>query len=335
VAQSLRVELSDVTATTTGVPDSTEAYEAYLQGRFFHNRRGPGDSERAALNFQRALEIDPAYGRAWAGLAGTWLIRIVEEGADTEANRESWREAAEQALRHAPHLAEAQMRAAQYYSHNGDRARAREHFEKASALNPNHPLVLGGVAGDHFSHGRIDLAIEYARRGAARDPLSAIAHGNLASFLSAAGRFDEALVEFHRAMDLNPDSDKFRLGIGEIYILQGRFDEALQLVQQVPDGAERDRDLALIYRGLGRAAESDAALQRLRSRSGPGIEQAVADVYAGLGEPDESFKWLFQGRQRVPAGTRIDEWVDSVQGSPFLIPLRADPRWREVTVLVD
>jgi hypothetical protein len=133
-------------------------------------------------------------------------------------------------------------------------------------------------------------------------------------------------------MDLNPNSDNFRRGISEIYILQGRFDEASQLVQQLPDGAERDRDLALIYRGLGRAAESDVALQRLRSRSGPGIEQAVADVYAGLGEPDESFKWLFQGRQRVPdAGTPIDEWVDSVQRSPFLIPLRADPRWRQVT----
>lgn len=333
VAQALRVELSDDTAAQTGAPENPEAYESYLQGRFFHDRRGTGDSERAAANFRRALDIDPTYGRAWAGLAGTFLVRVLEEGADTKANREAWRQAAEQALEHAPELAEVQVRVAQYYWNNGDRERAIDHVDQASALDPNHPLVLGGFAGYHATYGRIDLAIEYSQRIVELDPVSSIGHSNLGNLLSAAGRFDEALVEYRRALDLNPVSGA-RFDVGAIFILQERFDDALEVAREWPEGPERDKGLAMIYAAVGRTAEGDAALEGLMSRSGRDIARFVAEVFAYRGETDEAFKWLEKGRNLVAGSMpELGSWMHETQLSPFLIPLRDDPRWNEATAL--
>src|SRR4030095_2051191 len=174
VATSLQVTLIGGERPQAGETDSPRAYEHYLEGRFFfHRRGGPADLARARAYFKQALQIDPTYARAWAGLAGAyWVGGDVGEPVTAE-NLSTWREAIEQALRFGPNLAEAHARAAQYYWTVGDGRRADEHFERAKALSPSDLLVLGMSAGRALRNGRLNEAVTLQRRAVALDPLSA------------------------------------------------------------------------------------------------------------------------------------------------------------------
>lgn len=330
VAIALQATLALDRVTGHAGPANQEAYEAFLQGRFFHNRRAEGDIQRAEEYFRRALGIDPAYGRAWAGLAGIYFVRLAgndDASGDTAA---AWQTAVEQALRYAPEDSEVELRAAQYYWVNGDAERADGHLRKATLLGRNNPLVMSALAGISAHHGRLEEAITRQRQAVDLNPLAAINHGNLASMLAAAGRFEEALAEERKALDLNPSYRKsFEWSVAAIFIAQGRFEEALEIVQDWKPDHDRDRNLAMIYHGLGRSGDANAALDRLLERPGPSAALSIAEVYAYFGDVSKSFRWLEAGLD----GNR--EWdrymrVHDARISPFLIVLRDDARWEQI-----
>lgn len=338
VAEALKVTLVAGGAAKEPVPANTEAYRLYLQGRFFHTRRSPGDSERAEAYYRRALEIDPEYGRAWAGLAGAYIVQIYDERSATEQTRTNWREAVEQALMHAPGLADAHMRAGQFYSHTGDRDRATDHHRQALALGPDNPLVLSSAAGHNVFRGRLDEAIAQQQRAVALNPLSAVDHSNLMPMLAAAGRLDEALAEGQKALDLNPSfASEFAVRVGFILIAQRRFDEALAAVRKWRGGQEQDAALAMIYGALGRQPEADAALRNLAARPGAETARRVAEVHAWRGDTEESFRWLAKGRKlwRTEARSERSDWIHMARLSPFLMSLRDDPRWEPLMAWED
>jgi TolB-like protein/DNA-binding winged helix-turn-helix (wHTH) protein/tetratricopeptide (TPR) repeat protein len=333
VADALHVTLRRA-GPTRAETSSTQAYEHYLQGRHLFHRRSGEDLLQAKSHFEEAVRIDPDYGRAWAGLAGVYLVGRYER-VDLPDAMPNWRVAAERAVTAAPDLAEAHVRAAQYYLHAGDEKAAQSHIDRATTLDPQEPLLLGRTLARLINAGRLEDAIELQVGIVATDPLSAANRGTLGSLLAMVGRLPEAEAELERALELSPAGVNTLAAIADVLILQGRTDEALEVIPRLPDGHLRYVRLALAHFARGDEREANADLARLLALaenpdSEPAVAVAVAEVYAARNDTDRAFQWLntaSRGLLKQPGILPSAVLVDLVHMSPFLKPLHADPRW--------
>jgi len=308
------------------------AMQHNLRGRYFHNRRAPGDPQRAVAQFRQALDADPRLAGAWVGMAGALLVQAYKsDGFISEEVLTTYKSALDRALELAPDDVEAHARLSRYYCNVFDFGLAQQHLDFAVEHGRNNPLVLSIAAGTAFSQSRFDEAIDLQNRAVSLDPLGYVNRGNLANMLYSAGRLDESELEFKKALDLNP---ALRARVVEslmgIHILRGQFDKADSLAQQLPESLSRDRGAALIHRGQGRQAESDSILARLSAN--PEFEAAamLAETYANLEMFDESFHWLSLATERLFIAAEAHQgsnFLSDMRSSPFLKPLRVDPRW--------
>jgi TolB-like protein/DNA-binding winged helix-turn-helix (wHTH) protein/Tfp pilus assembly protein PilF len=313
-------------------PASVEAYEAYLQGQFFYNRRADGDLERAVSYYETAVERDPGYARAWAALSGAYSLLIHHGKMPRQRGQSLQREAALRAVELDPNLAVAQNRLARYYFETGDRAKALEHNRIARALDPDDPLVLGGQAGMATRNGDFETAIAIGQRLVASDPLSPLQRNNLGSDLMAAGRFDEAIAQFRAARELNPESGRdYDYRIAQLHVLLKQPELADAVVHGMEPGPYRDQALALLHSLPARRESADAALARIVERSAQEPSAALAEIYAYRGMHEEAIDALelaWQALQGNPS--LVPELSHRFQleliTSPFLEPLRKDPR---------
>lgn len=333
VADALHVTINRA-APTRAETSSTQAYEHYLQGRHLFHRRSTGDLLQARSHFEKALEIDPEYGRAWTALAGVYMVARYE-GSTLPDAMANWKKATERAVATSPELAEAHFRTAQYFWHAGDEATAAIHLARAKALNPQEPLVISAEVSRFLGEGRFDEAIELQKTLVALDPLSATNRGNLGVFLMTAGRLQEAQAELERSLELSPAAMNTLGDIAQVLILQGRADEAMSVISRMREGYAREQRFALAYYVRGDVVESDAILARLiaeaEERSADlEIAVAIAEVYAARNDRERAFAWLDTAHRRAVSqpGFTTRWWLyDMVQVAPFLKPLRDDPRW--------
>lgn len=342
VAESLRITLTGTDPPRRRETDSTEAFEHYLTGRYFMNRRGADDVAKAADYFKQALQLDPGYARAWAGLAGAYRDRLAVANPIPNSTLRQWHEAVDQALELGPNLAESHVRAAQYYWYLGDMTTAEQHCKRAIALNPSDAMVLSVSAGKAVLKGHLSDAVLLQRRAVTVDPLSAANRANLGIYLTAAGNPDEAKAELEKASELSPTQVDVYADIARVLIIQRRFDEALVAARKLPEGQLREHSLALVYQALGDAAAADATLARLlalatRPDADMLAKVAVAEVYTFRGNSDEAFKWLALASQqaREDRGDMQElQMTQEINVSPFFNRLHADPRWQPVLASV-
>jgi len=335
VADALHVTLRSPMPTRAETR-STQAYEHYLQGRHLFNRRSGSDILQAKARFENAVQIDPDYGRAWSALAGVYLVARYE-GFDLPDAMRNWGVAVERATTLSPDLAEAHVRAAQYYWHEGDAKKARAHLDRATMLDPLEPLLVSMAMSQEIAEGRLDEVIEKQKKLVAADPLSAINRGNLGGYLMLAGRLEEAQREFERSLELSPTMIKTMASIADVLMLQGRHDEALNVASRMPAGYLRDQSVAMAQFARGNAAESEILLARLQDRAARpdfdfDIALAIAETYAARNDRDNAFTWLETARRRAQSQHgATGPWVlyDRLLISANLKPLRADPRWEE------
>ena len=304
----------------SSVSANPQAQERYLRARHFLQRRMPGDVERARQYFAESLAIDPGFARAWAGLASACWIDTMEGRLPQQQGLSRVRQAAERALTIDPGLAEAHARLAAFRWRIGDRVAGDEHFRKAVELEPGDPLVLSFAASNAASNGRFEAAIELQRRAVEAEPLSLAHRDNLVAWLVMAGRLDEAEADLRKLQELSSAPRDSAKDLAQVLILQGRFSEALELTGDMQDDADRLLARALAYHGLGRSADSDAALRALNEFVPASDPIRIAEVHAYRGESDDAFRWL----QALP-----DSGCEQprVRYSPFLKSLHSDPRW--------
>jgi tetratricopeptide (TPR) repeat protein len=282
-----------------------------LRAHFFFHRRAAGDLERARSYYERAIDADPAFAGAWAGLAGAYWLQVLEGDLDDEGGLQKVRAAAERALALDPNQVEAHLRMTNFYWSTGDPEMKLHHQRQAEAIAPNHPLLLAFQASHAAEKGQWTEAIALQRHVVAADPLSAVSQGNLAVMLMFAGRLEEAKAEVARLRDLDGQS---MIDIeAHLLILERRFADAERVVSTWPNGVERQQCLALIHSGLGRKAEADAALAELISTHGAAHPFSVAEVYGYRGERDLAQRWL-AATDRLPPHRRPGLMRDS----PFL-----------------
>jgi len=316
------------------MPKSVDAYERFLQGKFFYDRRAPGDIERAVKYYEDAISIDPNYARAWAALAGAYSLLAWDGQTPTKALQAKQGEAALKAVELDPNLGIAHARLAQYYFETLDYKKAKDHSRKAVALDPDDPMVLALTGGEASAREDIGEAIAMQHRIVAQDPLAAAQRTNLAVLLLADAQLDEAMAEFRRVLELNPDAGlDVHIEIVRIFVLQRRYDEALTAVARLPEGKYRDHGLALLYQAPGRLVEADVALKRLAAQPGDMMDSIrLAEVFAFRGMSEEAFASLQKKKDALERDKNLGlSWIwffqHEMRVSPFLTPLHADPRW--------
>jgi DNA-binding winged helix-turn-helix (wHTH) protein/tetratricopeptide (TPR) repeat protein len=310
---------------------SADARERYERGRFFFDRRGPGDTVRALALFEESLRTDPRFAAAWAGIASVRWIDTMEGRLARAEGLTLTRTAAEQALELDPSNAEALLRLANYHRAAGDPNAGEQLLRRAAVVAPDHPLLLAFRAGNAASEGRYEEAIDLQRRALQQTPLATPARHNLAILLYLAGRYDEARAELEQLDAISRAGELPDVVIGQSLLLTGNHTGALEFAGALPAGVTRAQLEALAYFALGRRTEADDALRQLVAQTMPALSYRVAEVYAFRGDNDAAFHWLQRAAAANGAAMQCvvtECWpADWVPTLPLLRSLHSDPRW--------
>jgi len=318
--------------TESPVPVDREAQDRYSQARFLFNRRAAGDLATARDYFLQAIELEPGFAEAWAGLAGTYSIER-SRGAFVDVGLLAQQKAAaEKAVALKPGLAEGWIRLSGYYTAVGDPEAATRYLDRAMAAQPDDPLLLAKMAGRSAYKGDFNRAIELQQQALDRDPLSFTNRGNLSYFLFAAGQYEEALRENQHAFHLHPvsaaDMDTLQ---GFALIMLQRYDEALLLIEAWPEGPSKNAATAMANLKLGHDREATVAIDRLVALTSADAYLRRAELLAFCEEIDNSFAILEKLTESLPGNAENQRrhlaLLDDIYLSPFLAPLRTDQRW--------
>lgn len=327
-----RADWVNVDRLTAG-PEST-VRERLVRARHLLQRRANGDIGRALQHLEYAVNAEPDLGPAWASLASAYWLETVEGRLSESVGLPKMRDAAERALRLDPNLVEAHLRLANYWWRTGQRDLGDRHLRRAITLQPDHPLLLSFEASWAAGEGRLEEAIDAQRRALANDPLSAANRHNLAVWLYLAGRIDESRETLLELQEIDPAAVNRGGLLSQLLVLERRFEPALAVARQASEDSERLHSLALAYAGLGRTAQADATLTALIQSPRAPDPIRVAEVYAYRGQRDSAFQWLWvaiDGPVEQRCAQRRCWPLEMAERSPFLAPLRMDPRWESWT----
>ena len=326
ITSELKVRL--LNSKTAAVPQretSSAAYNAYLQGRYFYERRTQDDLGKAFQYFEQAVKLDPQYARAWSALA--WVLIARTEAAYGPSFEEGYRmarAAAERAMELDPTLAEAHAAIGRIKrTYDWDWAGADASFQKALVLEPQNSTVLLGASSLAASLGRFDEAVALNRRAVEVDPLSVVAHVSMGVHAYYANQLDLATDAYQKALAISPDDPEAHYLLGLVYLARSQSQRALAEFERDQRGSEKSVGEALAYAAMGKKAEGDAALNQLIANYQVQAAYQIAEVYAFRGEVDQAFQWLELARAHRDAG------LPAIKGDPLLKNLYGDPRFAQ------
>jgi serine/threonine protein kinase/TolB-like protein/cytochrome c-type biogenesis protein CcmH/NrfG len=300
---------------------SAEAYNAYLQGRYFFERRTKEDLQKSVTYYEQAIRLDPRFGMAWTGLAWAHGIQAGLGYVPVEEGYRKAREAAEKALSLDDKIAEAHAVMGWIKtSHDWDWAGADASYKRALELEPGNATVVREAAFLAAALGRFDEATALDRRAVELDPLNASSHLSLGIDSYYAGRIEQAMAALKKALELNPQRPLPHNFLGRIYLAQSRPQEALAEMEAEPDALFRQQGLVLAYHALGKKKESDNALAGFAKYQAEAAFQ-VAEMHAFRGDTDRAFEWLER------AYSQRDSGLPQIKGDPLLKNLERDPRY--------
>jgi eukaryotic-like serine/threonine-protein kinase len=313
--------------------DNLEAYRLYLLGRHYWFKFRQPEFQKSRDYFQQAIDLDPSYALAHAGLADFYGFSAVN-GLLPPA--EAWPKAeaaARAALRLDENLAEVQnFLAAQKLYIYGDWSGAEHHFKRAIELNPSYAEVYAHYAALLLRQGRIEESLAKGREAQELDPLSAVFHRRLAHNLYLVRRVGEAIAEYGKALELDSGDFLAHEQLGDAYELAGRPGDAVKEWSTALTLAGNRELAALLERtyaesGFEAAVKTlaRARLGQLRSRAERGeYVQAMEFVplHLRLGEREPAFEWLAKAE-----GEQHNSRLLSIGVDPIFDPVRADPRF--------
>ena len=316
---------AEVQVATCGRTDDPEAYRLYLQGRFYVLRITEADVARGIVFYRQALQRDPAFALAWAGLSRAYHAQAGRGWLPVAEGMEQARDAAQRALALAPDLAEGHIALTWVLAdYDWDWRSAQTELERALTLAPGDGDVHRACASLAMQLGRAEESITHARRAVALDPLSKPAHVVLGDCCMRAGRLDEAVASLQFALDLAPNAGITHYLVSCARLLQGRVKEALHEAEREAIPYLRLLCMALVRHTIGDASASDAALKQLIDDHGDAVSFQIAAACAWRGEVNAAFAWL----ERAYAGR--DPGLGESVSYPLLRSLHGDPRWPEL-----
>ena len=333
ITNNLRLTISGEERNRLMKPETgnAEAYQLYLKGRYYWNKRGPEALKQAAQYYNQAIEKDPGYALAYAGLAETYTLYPDYNIASPADSYPKARAAAERALELDSSLAEPHTALGKYRNYwEWNRPEAEREYRRAIELKPNYATAHHWLGTDLLAQEkRFDEAIVEAKRAEELDPLSPIIATNFADTLWFARRYDEAIAKYRQALTIDPNFYFAHGELANVLAIKGMYAEAI---------AENRKALELsgdpIIKGYlayslaksGQRAEATKLLDELNRERAAGYvtPYALAVACIGLGQRDQAFSWLEKDADEHGTTAAYDA-VD-----PLLDELRSDARFGEL-----
>jgi len=310
--------------------ESAEAYQAYLKGRYFLDKRTVESVKKAREYFQEAVDRDQNYALAYSGLADCYH-RFAQFGIEQPAQViPKATAAATTALRLDDSLAEAHATLGLInFRYLRDLPAAEQEFRRALELDPRY-----GVA--HMWYGLLLMASNKPgeadaemRRAIELEPLSLTINNALGDYYIQLRQYDRAIAQYRKTLEMDPNFSTAQIGIGRAYEQKGMYREALEQFQEVQNKSESQHlpsHAGYTYAVSGRKDEARRILNSVLEevKQGKGNAYIVAVIYAGLGEKDEAFRWLekaFADYTLLPGPLSFDPRLDT---------LRDDARFKDL-----
>lgn len=307
-----------------------EAYQLYLKGRFYWNRRTGDNLKKAIEQFKAAAEKDPNYALAYAGLADCYAVLEQYAGTPASETLPQARSYAERALAIDEQLAEAHATLGVINMGLWQWTEAEKEFKRAIELNPNYATAHGWYHLYLHNVGRQDEAFTEIKRAQELEPLSAVINSNVSLAYVTRNDPNSALENSRKYLEIDPNDDGSYQAMGSAYLKLGRNAEALAALEKAVELSGGDSntlgDLGYAYAVAGNRAEALAVIKELEGRYArrEAIGQSLAQVYAGLGEKDEAFKWLEKDFQARSQSLPFVRWLFTFDA------LRSDARYADL-----
>jgi TolB-like protein/Flp pilus assembly protein TadD len=330
VADALKVTLlGDVAAKIElGGTHNPAAFDAYLRAaKAFQSRHQEKEIPTAIVAYTEAIRLDPKFALAFSGRSLAFTT-YAGEGATGAAVRESYDKAesdARQAVALAPALAEGHLALANVFETGTlDFARAGDEYERALALAPGNAQVvrLSGVFAAYM--GQFDTGVAAVHRAVVLDPLDRRSHSALGRALYAARRYQEAATAHAEAISLNPDYESAYGERGLAFYGLGDLERARSTCEMKRDDWGSQQCLAVVYRKLGRHADAQAELAKMKAALGDALAYQYATIYAQWGDRAKALEWLDTAMRLRDPG------LENLKTEPFFDPLRNEPRFQAI-----
>ena len=333
VADALKVSLLGNIAEKIelGGTHNPAAFDAYLRGRQ-DNRGGSGVTiegpQHAVTAYSEAIALDPSYALAYANRAIA-LVNIGDQENSAELARESFDRAHADALKAidlAPDLALGHSALADYFDEGMlDFARANEEQERALALAPGDAEVLRYYGLFAALMGHTDVGVAAIRHATSLDPLDGGNRKNLGWALYYGRRYRDAIGAFQDALDLRPNDAEAYAYRGLAYYALGDFERARASCEVKREDWTDQQCLVVTYDKLGRHAEAEAVLAKLKAKAGDAAAYQYTGIYAQLGSSPDALQWL------ATAMRLRDPGLEYLKTDPLLDPLRKEARFLALT----
>ncbi len=305
-----------------------EAYQAYLKGLFYWNKRTGEDLKEAVTHFEKAIEEEPEYALAHVGLADCYnLISLYGNVTPIESFPKA-KEAAKKAISLDETLGEAHNSLAYaIYRYDWDHAEAEREFKRAIELNPNYATAHFWYSEILMIQARFDEAFEEMNLALELDPVSLIINSALGLLYNYAGQPEKAVQQCLKTLEMQPNFAHAHSILSMAYILLEKFPEAIAERKKALELSENSSfymsNLGWTYAQAGRIDEANKIIEELKDLSKTRYVSPfpIALVYVGLGENDKAFEWLER------AYKERSEILSFGRANPFLDPIRADPRF--------
>ena len=303
---------------------NTEAYNEYLLGkRFFHLNNIPGFL-RAVQAYEKSVALDPGYAPAWAGLALSrfWYGQETETVAAVREWQERALAAADKAIALGldlpdGFLARGFIRSTYIWDWEG----ARRDLDRAVELDPEDAEVLSADAALPRALGKLPKAIALFRKATDLDPLNARTWSSLGSTLIFDGQLAPARAALERSLEISPEQNYTAAWLAVSFLLDGHPAKALETSQRASHEVFRLQGAAFANHDLGRAKESQQALDQLTAKYSHDAAYQIATGHAWRGDKERAFEWLERAFQQHDGGLSL------VKVDPMLRKIRGDPRY--------
>jgi TolB-like protein/Flp pilus assembly protein TadD len=317
------------------------AYDSYLMGLYFWNKRSKDGLKKAIDYFGRAIEKDPNFALAYALMADCYYLQLYY-GSDSGSDRiQNAKAAVERALILDDSIAEAHVAAAMIelyekgHQHaESDHQAALASLRRAIALNPNLAIAHLRYGMVLAAFGHLDDSLREMRRAQELDPLSYISNTALGTNLAFARRYREALDYCSRAAELAPDQAPVQINLGFAYALNGMHQQAIERYQRVRELDPKEEgnvlvSIAYVLVSAGRKSEADSMMPEILKLAAEGKTDPyyIAVLYGARGDKDAAFEWFDKGLQRYSEERSNGNDSRMIRYDPMLDPLRSDSRF--------
>ena len=329
IARHVEVAVNGTPARLSGPPRTVapDVYEAYLKGNFALHKNSRAGLEEARQHFQAALDADPKFAPAYAGLAATYsALGLVFYGEPPANTRPKVLAAARKALELDPELSEARAELGDALQKDWHWAEAEAQYRQAIELSPNNAAAHAGLAQWLLCQGRTEEALASARRAQELDPQE-FNGAQVGWILFHGRRYDESIRELRTALSVEPADPLTVWFLGFTLIAAGHYDEAIITLERAASLSNRSSAvlgvLVHAYAGAGRRTEALRVLDELHQRRKTGYVPPAAflNAYLGLGDKEEAFIWLEHSAEEH------SNIVQFLKSHPFFDPLRSDLRF--------